>query len=255
MNRSKSYFYPMRIYHNHIKKVLLDTYAYGAENLLDMACGKGGDLLKWMECSIPHVWGYDIDEKSIKECIKRYTELKETYHSVDYKFSTKDLSTNILPKIMDDKKMDVVTCMFAWHYFFKNENTFTTFINSMNNNLKKGGYFICCFFDGDKVVSSIKTLDNQQQFSIVIKNYDKNNLFSNTISVKINDTVLEEKTDEYLIMMEPMINRMKKEGYHLIKTDMFESSYYKWKQQSKKFLKDPERLLSSLNRWCVFIKL
>ena len=38
-----------------------------------------------------------------------------------------------------DRLLDVVSCMFALHYFFKTEQTFNTIIESITNNLKNGG--------------------------------------------------------------------------------------------------------------------
>jgi SAM-dependent methyltransferase len=43
---------------------------------------------------------------------------------------------------------DAVSCMFAIHYFFENEEKLDGFLNNVSQNLKKGGLFFCTFMDG-----------------------------------------------------------------------------------------------------------
>lgn len=47
--RDTTYFFNMRRFHNWIKRVLLDSYSVpnGSGGLLDLCCGKGGDIYKW----------------------------------------------------------------------------------------------------------------------------------------------------------------------------------------------------------------
>lgn len=45
-------------------------------NVLDLGCGKGGDLLKWQRGNIHHVVCADIAETSVNQCEKRYSELR-----------------------------------------------------------------------------------------------------------------------------------------------------------------------------------
>ena len=74
--RAKSYFYNMRRFHNNVKRQLYDKYTKNIDKLLDLACGKGGDLDKWVSNNIKTVIGYDIDEKSIIEAQRRVREYK-----------------------------------------------------------------------------------------------------------------------------------------------------------------------------------
>jgi len=45
-------------------------------NVLDLGCGKGGDLLKWQRGNIHHVVCADIAETSVNQCEKRYEDLR-----------------------------------------------------------------------------------------------------------------------------------------------------------------------------------
>jgi hypothetical protein len=51
---------PVKKFHNKVKRLLLYRFAGGKDRLLDLACGRGGDLLKWIDCKLKYVRGYDI---------------------------------------------------------------------------------------------------------------------------------------------------------------------------------------------------
>ena len=55
----------MRTFHNLIKRQLYTNYSQPS-NLLDLACGKGGDIQKWLQCKFKYVLAIDTNEKSIK---------------------------------------------------------------------------------------------------------------------------------------------------------------------------------------------
>jgi len=138
--------------------------------LLDLACGKGGDINKWKKAGLKKVVSVDIDA----DCIKYATEY---YDSVEAPkpllvFLQGDSSKLIFPdyKIMiheDDLKQyqdnfpakymfDMVSLQFCLHYFFEKEILLRTLLQNVNDNLKIGGYFIGTCFDGNKVFNLLK---------------------------------------------------------------------------------------------------
>ena len=49
-------------------------------NILDLGCGKGGDLLKWSKAGgVSHVMCVDIADVSVKQAEKRFEEMKNRY--------------------------------------------------------------------------------------------------------------------------------------------------------------------------------
>lgn len=57
-------------------KKVTDGQMHGSlVKVLDMCCGKGGDLLKWMKAKITHLICVDIAELSVQQCHQRYTEM------------------------------------------------------------------------------------------------------------------------------------------------------------------------------------
>ena len=62
----------------------------GDFRVLDLCCGKGGDLLKWSKCEIPvtSLVGVDIADVSIKQCRDRFWDMKKKKNKlVDDKIS------------------------------------------------------------------------------------------------------------------------------------------------------------------------
>ena len=138
--------------------------------LLDLACGKGGDINKWKKVGLKKVVSVDIDA----ECIKYATEY---YNSVDppkplVTFLQGNSGKLIFPeyKVMmqdDDLKQyqesfpakymfDMVSLQFCLHYFFEKEVLLRTLLQNANDNLKIGGYFIGTCFDGSKIFELLK---------------------------------------------------------------------------------------------------
>ena len=51
---------------------------------------------------------------------------------------------------------DIISCMFAVHYFFETKEIFDAFLQNIAQNLKLGGYFIGCCFDGESVFEFLR---------------------------------------------------------------------------------------------------
>lgn len=251
-SRHQSYFYNLRRYHNWIKRNLIDKYAFNIDHLLDLASGKGGDLSKWVDAKIKHVRGYDIHRDSVIEARRRLSEYNNKLH---VSFDVIDLSLNVLPK--DAYESDVVTSMFAFHYFFKSPDTLDTVLQSIENNLKIGGYFVCCMFDGESVVRKLNgnTHYETQHFKLTRKSDSGTGGFGNTLGVLMKETVLDEEADEYIVDSTDFIQLMKWRGFELVESKMFSELYIEWSRLHRKNnMKHLEKDVSFLNRYYVFKK-
>eukprot|EP00961_Rhodomonas_salina_P163685 2204656-Rhodomonas_salina.2 len=59
---------------NWVKATLINSAVREKYSILDLACGKGGDLPKWAKQEIGHYVGVDIAYKSIQHAIERYNQ-------------------------------------------------------------------------------------------------------------------------------------------------------------------------------------
>ena len=208
--RQSSYFYNMRKFHNFIKKTIYKSYATN-KSILELAVGKAGDLHKWKQCNVSKVIGYDISKESIEEGLRRLSESEKEF-SKKVTLEVKDLRKDI---IVLPEKVDVVACMFAFHYFIKDINII---IQSIKNNLKEGGYFIGCCFDGTRVLDRLKTDFNDSNFQI-------KQISSDSINVLLKQTVLDTPEIEFLVDFKELKIKMKNEGFKLVKLTNFENLY------------------------------
>lgn len=235
-------FQTLRSFHNFIKRTLLEVYSKKESTLLDLACGKGGDILKWKLLGLK-VDGYDINKRSIKIANKRKKG------SDNIKFHILDLSKEL---IKCTEQYDTATCFFALHYFFQSEQTLNNFFTNVSNCLKPGGYFIGTILDGSKIKESVITKD----WRIEKLNKKSEGYYNNAIKVFIRNTVLNKPTIEYIVNIPFLTSVAKNYNLRLVKIIPF--SLFK-KLQSKIGnkvieLNESDKKLSCLNSAFVFVK-
>lgn len=136
-------------YHNLAKRALLSMFGCKAERLLDLACGRGGDIAKWITLGIKEVVGLDISKESIEEAQRRYVSAGSPFN---YTFTHQDVCAGYL----DGKPFDIVTCMFAMHYFFDTEAHALSLFHTASSNLKLGGVFVGIVPDALQINEYIK---------------------------------------------------------------------------------------------------
>eukprot|EP00192_Tetraselmis_astigmatica_P011523 CAMPEP_0117693476 /NCGR_PEP_ID=MMETSP0804-20121206/26897_1 /TAXON_ID=1074897 /ORGANISM="Tetraselmis astigmatica, Strain CCMP880" /LENGTH=374 /DNA_ID=CAMNT_0005507025 /DNA_START=305 /DNA_END=1427 /DNA_ORIENTATION=- len=186
---------PLKKFHNSIKRTLIRRFAYGADRLLDLACGRGGDLQKWLDAKVKFVKGIDLSPGEIEEAKRRYHELcqKKRRNPIQTFVEFEDTEQLGLGEWQEPEPFDAVTCMFAIHYFFVSEAALKNMLGNVARNLKNGGYFFGTCPDG----KGILTLLNQtkQWISGVCTIYarwqGKYECFGSAYSMAIADTVTE----------------------------------------------------------------
>lgn len=242
MKRHQSQFFNMRRFHNFIKRHLLEQYSKPT-NLLDLACGKGGDISKWNDNNIKIIHGYDINNDSIIVANKRN-------NNINYKFYTKDLSKD---PIKTNLKFDTITCFFAFHYFFESSFSLNNFVKNLEL-INPNGYFLITLLCSDEL-DKINYTFNSENLSITPVNTDSHELFGRSINVFIKDSVLDIPTTEYISNKNFIINYMNLHGFNLIETQLFNHYYRLWTGISNKnHLSDTEKAFSFLNRTFIFQK-
>uniref|UniRef100_A0A0N5CEW7 mRNA cap guanine-N(7) methyltransferase n=1 Tax=Strongyloides papillosus TaxID=174720 RepID=A0A0N5CEW7_STREA len=166
--RDKSAIYYLRNFNNFVKSCLIQEFITKLKNegnyngqILDLCCGKGGDLLKWKKGSAKKVVMTDIAEISLEHCGNRYSELKAKQHP---KFPLFDIEiihadstiTRIDEYIKDGKPFDICSCQFSLHYAFESEQKARQMLQNATENLKEGGYFIGTIPNANLLVSLLR---------------------------------------------------------------------------------------------------
>ncbi|XP_077456923.1 mRNA cap guanine-N(7) methyltransferase isoform X1 [Stigmatopora argus] len=171
--RSQSRIFFMRNFNNWIKSVLIGETVEkvrdaGQRNLsvLDLGCGKGGDLLKWRKGGIAHLVCADIADISVEQCRSRYEDMRRRSHGDQGAFSAQFITADCTKELLADKydkpdvKFDICSCQFVYHYSFESESKADTMLRNACERLKPGGFFIGTTPDAYELVKRLELSDS-----------------------------------------------------------------------------------------------
>ena len=208
----------MNSYHNWIKSNIIYTYfnsmyVNGDQHvILDIGCGRGGELQKYYYVQAKLVVGIDPDINGLvtgTDCMMvRYNQLKKTMANFPPMVFMKgtgsalliedeqiklvgklpvEMSTNFLKIFGEDGKktqFDRFNCQFAIHYTLSDKDSWNNLCENVNLCLRDGGLFTFTTFDGNILRDKLKDIDRITQFYDVdgekkilfeiVKKYDDN---------------------------------------------------------------------------------
>nr|XP_043627855.1 mRNA cap guanine-N7 methyltransferase 1 isoform X2 [Erigeron canadensis] len=150
---------------NWIKSVLIQLYAKSGDSVLDLACGKGGDLIKWDKAKIGYYVGIDIADGSIEDCRTRYNGDAD-HHQRRKKFSFPArllcgdcFEVRLDRALADDAPFDLCSCQFAMHYSWSTEARARRALANVSSLLRPGGIFIGTMPDANVIVKKLRAAD------------------------------------------------------------------------------------------------
>jgi hypothetical protein len=186
----------MKNFHNlYVKKLLIKSVSKNGETLIDYACGKAGDLPKWIDSKLSFVFGIDVSKDNLENRLNgactRYLNARKENKNMPYAlFVHGNSSQNIRngSAMLNDKAIQITravfgngpkekeiigpavtrqfgkgqdgfnvsSCQFAMHYFFQNPDTLQGFLRNLSECTKYQGYFIGTAYDGKKIFDLLK---------------------------------------------------------------------------------------------------
>ncbi|GAB6032566.1 hypothetical protein CHUAL_011457 [Chamberlinius hualienensis] len=255
--RKRSRIFYMRNFNNWVKSMLIGEYIKKIKsdndrvNVLDLCCGKGGDLLKWKMGNVNHVVCADIAGTSISQCESRYLDLsfrrqrfekgaKEVYTA---EFITADCTKAELREYYKDRdiEFDLVSCQFSFHYCFESLPQVECMMKNISQNLRPGGFFIGTTPDSNQIVHRLKTSGGlsfgNDVYSITFhSNYDSLPLFGAKYDFHLEDVV---DCPEFLVYF-PLLEKIaEKYGLKLIFNKRFDE-YYHWVMETEGHSRHPD---------------
>ncbi|XP_072969552.1 mRNA cap guanine-N(7) methyltransferase 1 isoform X1 [Typha angustifolia] len=147
---------------NWIKSVLIQLYARRGDSVLDLACGKGGDLIKWDKAKIGYYVGVDIAEGSIRDCRTRYNgdtdqQQRRKKFSFPARLICADCYEVCLDKYLhDDAPYDICSCQFALHYSWSTEARARRALANISALLRPGGTFVGTMPDANVIIKRLR---------------------------------------------------------------------------------------------------
>ena len=179
---------PLRAFHNRIKLHLIRGASVNNASLLDLSCGRGGDLLKWYSSRYSKILGFDIDLENIENgANKRLSEMKISENEQVKQWSNVstinllqgdasklilngDISRNTpyegklqeVLKSLSKNSFNTVSMQFAIHYLFDDMNRLDRFFTNVRENILPGGYLLITTLDGPTVFNELKKSKNNK---------------------------------------------------------------------------------------------
>lgn len=197
----------MKDFHNcFVKKILIKSVSKKGDILIDLACGKGGDLPKWINAQLSFVFGIDISRDNLENRLDgacaRFLNYRKKNKNMPYAlfvngnsaYNIRDGSAMLNDKAIqickavfgtgakDEDKLgkgvyrqfgkgqegfDITSCQFAIHYFFESLDNFQGFLRNVAECTKLGGYFIGTCYDGKLVFNLLKNKNAGESIQIV----------------------------------------------------------------------------------------
>ena len=197
----------LKDFHNcFVKKLLIKSVSKKGDILIDFACGKGGDLPKWISAQLSFVFGIDISRDNLENRLDgacaRFLNYRKKNKNMPYAlFVNGNSAYNIRngSAMLNDKAIQITkavfgtgtkdeeklgkgvfrqygkgqegfhisSCQFAIHYFFESVDTFQGFLRNLAECTKLGGYFIGTCYDGKLVFNLLKKKLEGESIQIV----------------------------------------------------------------------------------------
>ncbi|GMT00655.1 hypothetical protein PENTCL1PPCAC_22829, partial [Pristionchus entomophagus] len=185
-DRKSSRIFHLRNINNWMKSCLINNGLELLRNegihhpkILDLACGKGGDLRKWSIARARSVVMADIADVSIEQAKGRYEEMRgrEGNGLFPAQFITLDCCNNDLSPLIHPPflPVDLVSCQFAFHYSFVNESSARQMLHNAVSSLREGGLFIGTLPDAERIVWAARSAaenDNKWENRVCSVHYD-----------------------------------------------------------------------------------
>ncbi|XP_017775449.1 PREDICTED: mRNA cap guanine-N7 methyltransferase [Nicrophorus vespilloides] len=253
--RNKSRIVYMRNFHNWIKSMQINEYIVKIKDskrhnvpirVLDMCCGKGGDLLKWRKAGISHLICSDIAAVSLDQCKSRYETNKRNGSSYSIELIHADCTkVRLREKYADPSiKLDLVSCQFAFHYSFESLPQAECMIRNAAECLNPGGYFIGTIPDANELMSRRNKAGMNKFGNDVYKvsfecDTDRPPLFGARYNFHLDGVV---HCPEFLVHFPTLTELAKKYGLKLVNKEKFYNTFERLKLEGRNLLSNMSSL-------------
>ncbi|SNX85622.1 related to RNA (guanine-N7-) methyltransferase [Melanopsichium pennsylvanicum] len=215
--REESPIIALRKFNNWIKSVLVGTFARGRDptldgrtrarggRILDLGCGKGGDLKKWEKVRPSGLVGADIAAISIEQAIARHRDNKSGYPGDFFAFDCFSMKlTEVIPRELLEPLFDNVSLQFCMHYAWEDTQKARVMLDNVSRYLRKGGVFVGTIPDSrelrDRMDSSAHPEDRSfgnRYYKVAFDQIDSWPAFGNRYTFFLEDAV--ENVPEYVV--------------------------------------------------------
>lgn len=154
---------PIRKFNNMVKDELLKRINYTNKWIIDLGCGSGQDMFKYLNMCVDNVLFVDSNNNNLCEIIRRKYTIKDKNMGVfvqrldlneHYSSNLKILQDSGIPIIKSE--VQLIVCNFAIHYFVHTHDSISNFVKFVDASLASGGRFMITYMDGKKIFDTLK---------------------------------------------------------------------------------------------------
>jgi SAM-dependent methyltransferase len=251
----------MRAFHNWIKTSMISSYCKEGNTVLDVGCGRGGDLMKFICANISEYVGLDISNNDLyvipDSANNRYQKYRKSMKNVPpMTFINADAKgifdvgsqLSIFPNMFEknkeainehlsgNKKYNVINCQFTMHYYLSDKTGWHNFLKNINDHLANNGYLLITCFDGDflhkklegkdrMTISQIDRYGKSSNLVDIVKEYKDTDAKDVGMTIKVYNSLYSNEgvyNSEYLVPQDVIVRDFKEHcGIKLVETDNF----------------------------------
>lgn len=216
----------LKKFNNWIKSVLIGKFAYRPRGkVLDVGCGKGGDLNKWKQARIALYVGLDVADQSVQQAADRYRRMpKPGFDAFFYAHDcfSNPLSDVLSPELQIKDLYDNVTMQFCMHYAFENAAKARMMIENVSRYLRRGGIFIGTIPNAELLLERLNELPDRDEelrfgnscYSIQFTERRHKGVYGHDYRFYLTDAV--EDVPEYLVDWENFVSLASESGLRLV---------------------------------------
>lgn len=268
-------------FHNKIKDQLFKTCVKQSDTLLELAMGRGGDMLKWKRSKPSRVVGFDLSQSNLASpkqgaCVRYLGEraknpldtmppvlyiqgdMTQSLFSMDNRYvhilnGQEAAPTKYLEQFAGLTEFDATSCQFALHYACTSEETFRTFAENLSH--CRSVFFGTCL-DGAAVYSFLFGKPSHvfrsggQIFGEFVKEYSDTDAWQEEFGqmMRVQLESFEVPVKEALVPFGKVTEILREVGFELESSQLFSE----WYTQLSAGLTQDQQTFSFLHRSFVF---
>lgn len=260
-----------RNFHNWIKSCIIYNYCSDSKNkksVLDIGCGRGGDIEKWYHARVSKCVGIDPDYNglygSMDSATSRYNSISKGYPQFPpmiwiqgdarYKLDV-EYQEKIIPKMTNEikemyknhlknNKFDIISYQMSIHYMFQSKDSINNIADINNTFLNTGGYVLCTLMDSVKVMKLLNGKDIYTSYYTNDEGYKKtffeiNKRFKGSVqnvpgqNIDIHMSWISQDgvyLTEYLVTRDLLVSTMNSTGCVLVDENNFSDIYIYYRE-------------------------
>jgi len=204
----------VRQHHNLIKRQLIQSVTQPGFSVLDVGCGFGGDLQKWIHAGVRTLDMCDPSPDALMEAKMRASKmtLRPTFYAGD------------ILACPTNKKYDVICYNFSLHYIFASKKLFLDTVRAIKSRLKFGGRLIGIIPDSETIIMNTPFVDDMGNRMQLEKDFTGD--FGEYLTVLLVDTPFYNSgpRKEPLAYKDLLVTHLEEQGLHLEKWERLEGT-------------------------------